>query len=67
MGGLIIHTYFQPKILVAQEKADIKAMIDKEYKRKEQENCDYYKQIENEYYRYFEDWIMDMHREILIM
>ena len=55
MGGLIINTYFQPKILVAQEKADIKAMIDKEYKRKEQENCDYYKQIENEYYRYFED------------
>lgn len=29
-------------------------MIDEEYERKEQENRDYYKQIE-EYYRYWED------------
>ena len=40
-----MHTYFQPKISVAQEGVDIKEMIDKEYERKEQENRDYYKQI----------------------
>ena len=50
-----MHTYFQPKISVAQEEVDIKEMVDKEYERKEQENCDYYKQIDDEYYRYFED------------
>lgn len=32
-----MYTYFQPRISVAQEEADIKEMIDKEYKRKEQE------------------------------
>ena len=30
-----MYTYFQPKISVEQEKADIKAMIDKDYERKE--------------------------------
>ena len=30
-------------------------MVDKEYEQKEQENRDYYKQIEDEYYKYFED------------
>ena len=29
--------------------------MNEEYKRKEQENRDYYKQIEDEYYKYFED------------
>ena len=42
-------------------------MVDKEYEQKEQENRDYYKQIEDEYYKYFEDWIIEMHMEILIM
>ena len=42
-------------------------MIDKEYERKEQENRDYYKQIEDEYYRYFEDWIMETYMKILGM
>ena len=37
------------------EDADIKEMIDEEYERKEQENRDYYKQIEEEYYRSLED------------
>ena len=50
-----MHTYFQSKISVTQEEVDIKKMIDKEYERKEQENRDYYKQIEDEYYIYFED------------
>ena len=50
-----MYTFFQPRISVDQEEAYIKEMIDKEYERKEQENLDYYKQIEEEYYRYLED------------
>lgn len=50
-----MYAFFQPRISVAQEEADIKEMIDEEYNRKEQENSDYYKQIEDEYYRYLND------------
>ena len=50
-----MYTFFQPRISVDQEEEYIKEMIDKEYERKEQENLDYYKQIEEEYYRYLED------------
>ena len=50
-----MHTYFQPRISVEQEEADIKEMIDEEYERKEQENRDYYKQMEEEYYRHLEE------------
>ena len=50
-----MYTYFQPRISVEQEEADIKEMIDEEYERKELENNDYYKQIEEEYYRSLED------------
>ena len=50
-----MYTYFQPKISVEQEEADIKSMIDREYERKEQEERDYYKQMEKDYYRYWED------------
>lgn len=50
-----MYTYFQPRISVEQEEADIKEMIDEEYERKEQENRDYYKQIEEEYYRSIEE------------
>lgn len=32
-----MYVYIQPRISVKQEDADIKAMIDKEYERKEQE------------------------------
>ena len=42
-----MYTYFQPRISVEQEEADIKEMIDEEYERKEQENRDYYKQMED--------------------
>ena len=50
-----MYTYFQTRISVEQEEADIKEMIDEEYERREQENRDYYKQIEEEYYRSLED------------
>ena len=50
-----MYAYFQPRISVSQEEADIKSMIDEEYERKEQENRDYYKQMEEDYYRYWED------------
>lgn len=50
-----MYTYFQPRISVDQEEADIKEMIDEEYERREQENRDYYKQIEEEYYRHMEE------------
>lgn len=46
-----MYTFFQPKISVAQEEADIKSMIDEEYERKEQEERDYYKQMEEDYYK----------------
>ena len=46
-----MYTFFQPKMSVEQEEADIKEMIDKEYELKEQECNDYYKQIEEEYYK----------------
>ena len=50
-----MYTYFQPRISVDQEEADIKEIIDEEYERKEQENRDYYKKMEDEYYRHWED------------
>ena len=57
-----MYTYFQPRISVEQEEADIKEMIDEEYELKEHENRDYYKQIEEEYYRYLEDLSYDTRR-----
>ena len=41
-----MYTYFQPRMSVEQEEANIKEMIDEEYKQREQEHLDYYKQIE---------------------
>ena len=52
-----MYAYFQPRISVAQEEADIKAMIDKNMKREEQEERDYYKQMEEYYYKYLEDLV----------
>ena len=57
-----MYMYFQLRISVEQEEADIKEMIDEEYARREQENRDYYKQIEEEYYRYLEDLSYDTRR-----
>ena len=50
-----MYTFFQPRISVAQEEADIKSMIDREYERKEQEELDYYKHMEEYYYKQMED------------
>ena len=50
-----MYAFFQPRISVAQEEADIKSMIDREYERKEQEERDYYKQIEEDYYKSLEE------------
>ena len=50
-----MYTFFQPRILVAQEEADIKEMIDEEYEHKEQEERDYYKQMEECYYKHLEE------------
>ena len=46
-----MYTFFQPKMSVEQEEADIKEMIDKEYEFKEQECEYYYKQMEEDYYK----------------
>ena len=50
-----MYAYFQPRISVAQEEADIKAMIDEEYERKEKVERDYYKQMEEDFYKQMED------------
>ena len=54
-----MYAYFQPKISVEQEEADIKEMIDKEYERREQECEDYYKQMEEDYYNDIEMMMYD--------
>ena len=48
-----MYTFFQPRISVTQEEADIKSIIDEKYERKEQEERDYYKQMEENYYKNF--------------
>ena len=50
-----MYAYFQPRISVTQEEADIKAIIDEEYEHKEQEERDYYKQMEENYYKQMEE------------
>lgn len=42
-----MYTYFQPKMSVEQEEANIKEMIDEEYKQRE--HLEYYKQMEEDY------------------
>lgn len=49
-----MYSYYQPRISVEQEEADIKEMIDKEYEQREQKHIDYYKQIEEDYYKQME-------------
>lgn len=55
-----MYAFFQPKISVAQEEADIKAVIDEEYEQREQEHIDYYKQMEEDYYKQMEDRVMTL-------
>ena len=54
-----MYAFFQPRISVAQEEADITEMIDKEYERNKQEERDYYehyyKQMEEEFYKQTEE------------
>ena len=50
-----MYTFFQPRISISQEEADIKSMIDEEYERKEQENRDYYEQMKEYYYKQMEE------------
>ena len=54
-----MYAYFQPRISVSQEEADITEMIDKEYERNQQEERDYYehyyKQMEEEFYKQMEE------------
>ena len=42
-----MYMYFQPRMSVEQEEADIKEMIDEEYEQREQENLDYYHFLED--------------------
>ena len=58
-----MYAYYQPKISVEQEEANIKEMIDKEYEQREQEHIDYYNQIEETYYRYLNDYCKQMEEE----
>ena len=55
-----MYAFFQPKISVEQEEADIKAMIDEEYEQREQEHIDYYKQMEEDYYKQMDDKVMTL-------
>ena len=50
-----MYMYFQPRISVTQEEADIKEMIDEEYEREKQEERDYYKQMEEDYYKHLKE------------
>lgn len=51
-----MYTFFQPKISVAQEEANIQELIDEEYEYREQEERDYWKQRqEYELKQYEED------------
>ena len=50
-----MYAFFQPRISVAQEEADITEMIDKEYERNKQEERYYYKQMEEDYYKQMEE------------
>ena len=50
-----MYAFFQPKISVEQEEADIKAMIDEEYEQREQEHLDYIRLITEQYSKCLDD------------
>ena len=59
-----MYAFFQPRISVVQEEADITEMIDKEYERNQQEERYYYKQMEEDYYKQMEeDYYKQMEEE----
>lgn len=50
-----MYTFFQPKISVAEEEADIQELIDEEYERRKQEEDAYFKAMEEEMYKQMEE------------
>ena len=50
-----MYTYFQPKISVAQEEADIQELIYEEYERRKQEENAYFKAMEEDYFKAMEE------------
>ena len=50
-----MYTYFQPRMSVEQEEANIKEMIDEEYKQREQEHLDYIRLITKQYSKCLDD------------
>ena len=50
-----MYMYFQPRISVEQEEADIKEMIDEEYEKREQEYLNYMRLITEQYSKYLDD------------
>ena len=50
-----MYTFFQPKISVSQEERDIQELIDEEYERREQEEREYLKAMEEEMYKQMEE------------
>lgn len=50
-----MYTFFQPRISVTQEEADIHKLIDEEYEHRKQEERGYYKQMEEDYYKQVKD------------
>ena len=61
-----MHTYFQPKISVAQEEADIQELIDEEYERRKQEEDAYFKAMEEEMYKQMEEEMYKQMEETII-
>ena len=50
-----MYMYFQPRMSVEQEEADIKEMIDEEYEQREQEYLNYTRLITEQYSKYLDD------------
>lgn len=50
-----MYTFFQPKISVAEEEADIQELIDEEYERRKQEEDAYFTAMEEEMYKQMEE------------
>lgn len=58
-----MYTFFQPKISVAQEEADIQELIDEEYERRKQEERYCFKAMEEEMYKQMEEDYYNQYKE----
>lgn len=56
-----MYTFFQPRISVEQEEANIQELIDEEYERREQEERDYWKGREEYEFKQYEE---EMHKQM---